>query len=46
VNPNSFWPFAESVICVRCLQPVRTLEAVAVVDAGVLSGMAHEECPT
>lgn len=39
------WPFAETVQCVKCGEPVETIKAVAVVDGGNLGGMAHESCP-
>jgi hypothetical protein len=42
---KNFWPFAEFVRCTRCGEPVRSFEAVAVVDSDQLAGMAHETCP-
>lgn len=42
---RAFWPFAETVRCVRCGEPVLTREAIAVVDADRLAGMSHETCP-
>lgn len=42
---RQFWPFAEEVRCVKCGEPVPTVEAVAVVNGDQLAGMAHEVCP-
>ena len=44
MQPNDFWPFAEDVICERCGEPVKTREAIAVVNTGQLAGMCHEDC--
>lgn len=39
-----FWPFAETVRCSRCGEPVDTREAVAIVDCDRLAGFAHDDC--
>ncbi len=41
----AFYPFADTVICARCEQPVSTREGVGVWINGVPEGIVHEECP-